>query len=816
MKQARFIYNPRHIVNTAENPWGNGVFNTREMELPAREGLALFRCDFGAVGAAKVVLRATALGVFNVFVNGERIGNEELKPGWTDYRHRVMETAYDITDLCAAGNTLVAEVSVGWWSGRISFGYYGYKPLAFCGEIEITYEDGHTELLASDETWLTASGGPVRTADIWDGEYYDARIPHPAADPAAYVWNAAELFTDFTCEIVPFVGEHIRVREHLPMAPVSAVLWNGTEDNGTEYGRIRVTDRRVGDGCEACVLHPGEELLLDMGQEMVGWARITVRAAAGTRVSCQFAELLNDSGDPARGNDGPEGSHYVKNYRSACARETYVTAGEGEECYAPSHTFFGFRYVSIHVDADTEIIAVNGEVVGSDLRETAYFSCSDPEVNRLFSNIVWGMRSNYLSIPTDCPQRDERLGWSGDTEVFCGAASYLADIGPFMHKWLGDARDSQKNEGGGYCDVIPRVWQGSNSGNTAWADAGLIVPYRLWLMYGDTAILEEHYDSMEYYMEFLSQYGLEGPNTAYGDWLNYDHTDPRYLAVCYYAYDAALMTHFSRILGKYDKMVQYGELFSRIREHFLARYTDENGLTIRTQTACLLALRFGLVEGELADKTRALLRERIESNNYTLSTGFVGTGVLNQTLSENGMDDLAYSLLLQTADPSWLYSVRQGATTVWERWNSYTLERGFGDVAMNSFNHYAYGAVAEWMFGGMAGILPDEEAPGFAHFVLRPCPDRRTVLPEGQKPITSVQAAYDSPAGVICSAWDVVQGQFVYTFEIPAGASARVELLVDGDSVKINDVTFTAEQLGARRKGDRLCFELAAGQYTVS
>ncbi len=831
MRTAKFITHPGYAEQSHENPWQNMKFNSYEKELPCGNGLLTLKREFSPDPSRKVksvCVRATALGIFDMFVNGVRVGRaedggmtaDEYKPGWTDYRRRVFEYEYDITSLCGEDNLFVAEVSRGWWSGRISFGFYGFRPCAFAGELEITYSDGDSEIIASGEGcgWESTVCGPVMTADIWDGEYYDARVPEPSIHPEAHEWSEAVEFDGFEGDIVPLVGPAIRPKHELTRRPVSAVMHSGTVADGSRFGKIKVVSKRTGDGCERTTLHAGEALILDMGQNMVGRPVIFLEAERGTKVSGYFAEMLNDSGDPARGNDGPRGSMYIKNYRSAMSRVVYVAAGTEGELYFPTHAFFGFRYFELRADRDVEILAVLGEVIGSDLCETGEFECDDPEVDQLFSNIQWGMRGNYLSAPTDCPQRDERLGWTGDTQIFCGAASYLADIRGFMHKWLGDARDSQQGFDGAYCDVIPRVFK-TNNGNAAWGDAGLVVPYRLWLMYGDTEIVRAHYDSMEYYMHYLEQYGLEGPNTAYGDWLNYDVTDKRYIAVCYYAYDAALMEKFSRILGKEDKAEYYRSLRERIVAHWREKYVLDGELTVSTQTGYLLALAFDLVDGELRERFIGRLRDAIVKNNYTLSTGFVGTGILAQTLAKVGLDGLCYSLLLQSADPSWLYSVRQGATTVWERWNSYTIARGFGDVGMNSFNHYAYGAVAEWMFSGMCGIMPDEEAPGFGHFILRPTPDLRGAeeIPAGQERIKQARASYDSAAGRIESGWALANGRYVYRFDIPEGASARVELPV-GDStatITLNGLEYTPGELGGCIRDGRAVFELGAGSYTA-
>lgn len=767
----------------------------------------------------RVTVRATALGIFNIFLNGKNIGEDEngyadeYKPGWTDYRMRVYEYEYDVTDLCEKENLFVGEVSNGWWSGRINYGIYGVRPVAFAGEIEIQYKNGKTEIVASDESWDVSICGPILRADIWDGEYYDSTIPKPYLNPEAHTWQKAYKY-EYEGQILKKVGPSVRVRPHLTRSPISAVKHKGTVENGKELGKINVLSKTVGLGCEATMLKAGEALIMDMGQDMVGRPEIEIRTEKGAKVQIHVAEMLNDSGDKSRGNDGPEGSIYVANYRSALARAYYIASGDGIEKYHSTHTFFGFRYVEIRCDKDLEIISVKGQVICSEFEETGTFVCDHSEVNKLYSNVVWGMRGNYLSIPTDCPQRDERLGWTGDTQIFCGAASYLGNIQPFMHKWLYDMSDTQIGFDGAYGDFAPLVmpWVG----NAAWGDAGLVVPHRIWLMYNDKEIVERQYDSMEWYMKYLSQYGLEGPRTTYGDWLNYDVTDNRYIAVSYYAYDAYLMAKFSRILGKEDRAEHYEKLREDIVKFWTDRYVKDGELTVNTQTGYLLALAFDLVSGETREKFIKDLEKKIVDNNYTLSTGFVGTGVLAQTLEKVGLSHIAYSLLLQTADPSWLYSVKQGATTIWERWNSYTLKTGFGDVSMNSFNHYSYGAVAEWLYSGVCGILPDENAPGFSHFFLAPSPDMRETLPEGQKNINSAKATYKSQSGLIESGWDNVDGVYVYNFSIPEGTSATVKLIAN-DKILVNGVEFTAEELGGKKceKCGKIVFELGAGKYEI-
>lgn len=825
MKKAFFITYPGLISENGINPNSTKEehYQSRNDDLAKGKGLLTVMKQFTPSGIVKsAILRITSLGIFEAKLNGIRIGRgeiyDELAPLWTDYRHRVFEFEYDITQYLKKDgkNIFSARVSSGWWSGRISRGFYGYKPTALCAEIEITYRNGKKELIPSGEDWLATVAGPVLSADIYDGEYFDARITDPAENPDSVKWKNAELFTDYTCKIHSFEGEYVRVNEYL--APISATVWRTTKKNGSIYGEIKTIKKAVGDNCEQLLLKAGQHLTLDFGQNMVGRPALAIRADDGTEIKCLFAEMLNDSGEENRGNDGPKGSIYIRNYRSALSRLNYIAASTGIRrqlnIFKPLHTFYGFRYMEITASRDIEVKCITGEVIGSCLEKTGSFECSNPEINKLYSNIEWSMRGNYLSVPTDCPQRDERLGWTGDTQIFCGAASYIADTKAFLSKWLSDARDSQIGCNGAYSDVVPRLF---GEGNAAWADAGILVPYRLWKMFGDVDVLAKNYDSMEAYMQYLEGFGLDGPKQAYGDWLNYEETSKDYISICYYAYDTMLMAEISELLDKPQRKNHYSELYRKIIAHFKEKYVSENEILEKTQTGYLLPLYFDMLDGEIYKNTVKSLEKKIIDNNYTLSTGFVGTGILCQTLSKVGLNNLAYSLVLNTSQPSWLYCVRLGATTVWERWNSYTKEKGFGNAEMNSFNHYAYGAVAEWFYSSMAGIRPSSEAAGFSDgFVLSPCPDTRTDddIPEGQSRITMVHATYRD----IDSRWEYENNRFVWRFTIPdrfGWANIEFPLLYGQKSIEINGLSFTADELDGKIENGKMCFVLTTGKYTI-
>ena len=834
MKFGRFIMNSDcatvdNSFSWLEKRWGYWKFDRRAADLYDRGGLVAFRDKFVVPENAKSVkLTVTALGVFEVYINGKRIGNDEMKPGWTDYRFRVFEFDYDITDLCRTSgeNNLVACVAPGWYAGRIANATYSNNDsvlrtegsgtdngAAFCAEITVTDKDGHTTVFATDESWETTFGGQVRTSEIWDGELFDARENDIFKNPDSYEWKHASFCDYATCSIVPHVGETVKIKRK-DLAPVSAIVYNGTKDNGTDFGEINLVSKRLGKGCERGTVKAGEKLVIDFGVEFTARPRFKLYAPKDTKVRVYCGEMLNDSGLISRGNDGPKGSLYIDNYRSALSRIEYISNGETME-YSPAYTFFGYRYLEIVPDNDIEILYIVSDIIGSDLKRTGKIETSNAEVNKLIDNIYRGLESNYLSVPTDCPQRDERLGWTGDTQIFCGAAAYFVNAYNFLSKWMGDMRDSQL-ESGSYPFVAPTTFPENKKSYSAgaWADAGVIVPYKMWLMYGDKSILEDNYASMEKYMDYVYKTdGLEGPMPHFGDWLAYEDTPKNYISICYFSYDATIMEKVSNLLSKPERAEYYAKLRADVNGYYINQFVENGEFKVKSQTAYILPLAFDMLEGELKEKAVAELKARIVDNDYTLATGFVGTGLLNQTLSKVGLDDEAYSLLLQTRDPSWLYSVRQGATTVWERWNSYTLENGFGAVSMNSFNHYAYGAVAEWMFASIAGIKPIEEYAGFEKFMLAPTPDTRESIPEGQERITSVKAEFESKMGFVKAAWCYENGEFVYSVTVPENTEATVffPLLSDKKSVNINGLDFAEFNI----ENGKMIFNLGAGEYVI-
>lgn len=816
----------------AVNPWETRVTaDFQKAGFSAGNGLPVFRKSFGykTKKLRECRIYITALGIFDLYMNGMRVGKfkgvgvsyDELKPGWTDYDKRVLYYTYNLSRYVEKGiNTISVALAPGWWQGRISLNTYGTHDLALNAVIECEYEDGTKKTIYTDESWKCFWGGPVLTADIWDGEIYDGRkLPlsgYSVTDFDDSAWDKPLVYDEFKGVITKQIGPSVTVRKQFKMFPKKQTVYSGTNDNGTDFGAINVLK------CEenACSvkLRKGQTVQYDMGQNMVGWSHITVKGKKDTTVIMRYGEMLNDSGKKSRGNDGPDGSVYTANYRSARAKGYYILSGEGIEEYRPTFTFYGFRYVEIEASEDIEIVNFKADVVGSDIKEIGKIQTSSKDINKLISNIFWGQRGNYLSVPTDCPQRDERLGWTGDTQIFSQTAAFNGDVDGFFHKWLQDARDSQ-SDAGAYTDVIPRS-RVVGQGNAAWGDAGIIVPYIIYRTYNDKKILKECYASMVKYMDYLSNFGYAGPHPTYGDWLAYEPTESAYISMCYYAYDSLLMEKMSAVLGKNTRAKKYAALYKRIKREFQKKYCDRKGrLTQTSQSAYLHALKLGLLPDKSVEEAKKLLAQKITDNGYRLSTGFLGTGILCETLSEIGYSNLAYSLLLQTENPSWLYSVYQGATTIWERWNSYTLEKGFGDVGMNSFNHYSYGAVAAWMYKYMLGIDADDNDPGFRHIILRPTPDTRTddELPAGQKRITWAKGQYDSYAGMIKASWSIEPDSFTYNVTVPAKAYATLYLPVFDENAKtivINGTVHSTDEY--RKENDRLVIDLSEGSYFFS
>ena len=714
------------------------------------------RREFAANKAlSRATLTATAHGVYVLSLNGKRVGDDHFAPGWTDYRKRMAYQTYDVTDLLQTGtNALGAALGDGWYAGYIGFDrkrdYYGSRP-QFLAQIRLEYADGTAENVGTDALWQGATG-PILFSDMLTGETYDARLAMPGWDTPGFDASAWQPVT-----LVESAGEARLVAQADP--PIVK----------TEELAVRsVTQTAAG------------TFIFDLGQNMVGWARLKVQGAAGTLVRLRFAEILNT-----------DGSLYVTNLRSAKTTDTYVCSGQGAETYEPHFTFHGFRYVEVTGYPGTPgPEAITGCVLHSDIPKTGSFECSSPLVNQLVSNIDWGQRGNFFSIPTDCPQRDERLGWLGDAQIFVRTAAGNRDVAAFFTKWMHDVVDAQSPEGG-FPDVAPRLVDLSD-GAPAWGDAGVIVPWTIYQVYGDARILETNYAAMAHWIEFLRSVNTDHlwrnrRNNDFGDWLSIDaDTDKELLATAYFAYDAALMSKIAAVLGKPEDAARYDGLFREIKAAFNTAFVaDDARLRGDTQTAYLLALHFNLLPEEKRAAAAKHLVADIEAKNWHLSTGFVGVGYLCPVLTEMGYAEVAYRLLLNETFPSWGYSIRHGATTIWERWDGWTADKGFQEPGMNSFNHYSLGSVGEWLQRYVAGIDTDPARPGYAHLLLRPRPSRR---------LSSVRAAFQSGSGRITSAWTLEGENFQWSVTVPPNVTATATL-PDGAMHEIGsgDYEFTCQ-----------------------
>ena len=687
-------------------------------------------------------LYATARGVYELYVNGTRVGKDVLAPGWTDYHRRVQYQTYDVTPLLAEGqNALGAVLGDGWFAGFVGFdpkhrgALYGPRP-QLLAQLNVEYEDGTTASLATEGSWR-CSTGPILFSDLLMGEAYDARREMPGWAESGFDdsgWYGVEVEEIGDTNLVAQPDEGIRVTEELEAKTV-------TEPESGRY-------------------------VLDLGRNMVGWVRLKVEGKAGTEVILRHAEALN-----------PDGTIYTTNLRSARATDRYVLGGDGEEIYEPRFTFHGFRYVEITgYPGEPPPGAVTGRVVHSATPPSGSFECSSRMVNKLQENIVWGQRGNFLSVPTDCPQRDERLGWMGDAQVFVRTASFNMDVAAFFEKWMTDVEDAQSPEGA-FPDVAP-LPGGSGLidlrwGAPAWGDAGVIVPWTIYRTYDDTRIVERHYDAMTRWMEYLHEANPDlirknrmGNN--YGDWLSPkgDHTPKHLLATAYWAFDAKLIAEMAEATGRNEDAREYRDLNERIKAAFQAAYVFPDGrIEGDTQTCYLLALHMGLLPEDLRSTAAEHLVKSIEREDWHLSTGFASVGYLCPVLTEAGYAEVAYRLLGNETYPSWGYTIKNGATTIWERWDGWTQENGFQSPNMNSFNHYSLGSVGEWLYRYVAGI--DLGAPGYGRIVIRPRPGGN---------LTHASGAYDSVRGRISSSWKIEDNQFVLETLIPPNTTATVHV----------------------------------------
>ncbi|MBI4603528.1 MAG: glycoside hydrolase family 78 protein [Planctomycetes bacterium] len=723
---------------------------------------------------------ASALGLYELRLNGRRVGNDWFTPGWTDYDKRVYYQTYDVTGLVQQGdNAVAAVIADGWYAGYLGFGgerdHYGTR-IRLLAQLEIEHADGSKTVVASGPDWK-ASTGPLLEADFLMGEAFDARRAMPGWDDAGFDdagWSAA----DVTPRIAALVQAHPGppVRELEPLRPVAI----------TEPAKGR--------------------FVFDLGQNFAGVARLRVRgAASGQEITLRHAEVLN-----------PDGTIYTTNLRSARATDRYIAAGRGEETWEPRFTFHGFRYVEVSgYPGRPGEDAVAGIPLSSTTPAAGSFRCSNPMLDKLFSNISWTQRMNFIDVPTDCPQRDERLGWTGDAQIYIRAACMIADTQAFYTKWLADLADAQRADGS-FPMVAPLKSKGvSGDGGPAWADAGVICPWTVYDVYGDRRVLERHYEGMRRYVEFTRKRcnpELLPPDKfhCFGDWLNIgDNTPTDVIFMAYFAHSAALVARAAEALGKPGDAQEMRGLFERVRESFAVAYVSPEGrVQGDTQTGYALALQFDLLDGERRERAARRLIELIEGKGWRLSTGFIGTKDLMLVLSRIGREDVAFRLLESTAFPSWGFSIQHGATTIWERWDGWTPEKGFQDAGMNSFAHYSFGAVYQWICENVGGIRT--EGPGFKRLTIRPRPGGS---------LSWARTSYRSIRGEVATDWSQQGAVFRLSVTVPANVTAVVHVPAVDPKAVLEGGKPASEAEGVRLveagEGEAV-FEVGSGPYELT
>jgi alpha-L-rhamnosidase len=770
---------------------GSSIVGGKQTAVPAPLLRKQFTTDKPVASAR---LYVTALGLYEMRLNGQAVGAPDvLTPGWTEYRKRVQYQVYDVTPLLQPGdNAIGAILGDGWYCGHVGGDprqVYGDRP-KLLAQLVLTFADDTTQTIATDSSWRTVLS-PILESDLIMGESYDARLEIPGWDTPTFDdarWQPVETFADPGIALVPMRSSAVhRIRELKPIAPPT------TASRGWNRGAF----------------------IFDLGQNMVGRVRIKVTGPAGTTLTIRHAEMLDK-----------DGKLYTANLRAARATDYYTLKGGGEEVYEPRFTFHGFRYVEIEGLPHNFTLTpdmLTGIVLHSGMEQTGQFECSDPLLNQLQHNIEWGQRGNYLEVPTDCPQRDERLGWTGDAQVFIRTGAFNFNVAPFFSKWQQDLEDSQ-SESGSIPMVVPNPGLGGNGG-PAWADAVMICPWTVYLCYGDTRLLQRHYASLRRFVDslegdsrqFIRSY--EGcPWGGFGDWLALDgsgnnstgRTPCELIGTAFYAYSTKLLANIAGILGNREDAARYQASHDNIRNAFIQRYLTPAGLIYaHTQTAYVLALHFDLLpEPMRAAAAEALVRD-IKSRGNKLSTGFVGSPYLNHVLTTTGHLDVAYALLFQKQWPSWLYAVTQGATTIWERWDGWTHDRGFQDPGMNSFNHYAYGAIGAWLYATVAGIDLDPERPAYKHVIVRPRPPQDGSL-------THAKAALNSMYGLIEAGWKrdgqvltldvIIPPNTTATVHVPA-ASPEAVTESGQPAAKADSVRFVAVRDGTP------VYEVQAGHY---
>ncbi len=753
----------------------------------------ILRRAFTTSDVASARIYATSLGLYALHLNGRRVGDAVLTPGWTSYQERIQYQTYDVTDLLRDGDNVIgATLGDGWWRGHMGFegrrnNYGEGVALLLC--LRIVHGDGRIEVIGSDEAWR-ASTGAIRANDIYMGETVDARCEQAGWASAGFddsAWQDVKKVAHSKDVVVAQIGPFVTRHE-------------------------RITPTRV-------FTSPKGETILDFGQNMVGWVQVRASGSAGATITLRHAEVLDQ-----------QGNLYTENLRRARQTTQFILKGEGEEVFEPQFTFQGFQFVAVDgYPGEVKPENFTGVVLHSDMPAIGAWECNNPLLNQLQHNIVWGQKGNFVDVPTDCPQRDERLGWTGDAQAFIGTACYNMDVNAFFAKWLRDVAADQTDDGA-ITFVVPQLPRKPggfnpmmNAGAAAWSDAGVICPWVIYQHYGDVRLLETQFDSMAGWVNYMRDHADEDliwrKGFQFGDWLDYRGnfslmpspvTNNELIATAYFAYSAGLLARAARVLGRVADAEVYADLSARVKAAFVKEFVTESGrVGPNSQTAYTVALHFDLLPETLQPLAAQRLADEIRKANYHITTGFVGTPYICHALSKHGQTDVAYELLNQESFPSWLYPVKRGATTIWERWDGIKPDGSFQDAGMNSFNHYAYGSIGEWMFGVVAGIATDPDAPGFKHALIQPQPGGG---------LTRVKASLDTPYGRIESEWHLTERDMRLRVVVPANARATVRLPASSlDAITLDGKPFeTGNGVHAGRVAGagEVAIEIGAGEYT--
>ncbi|MDB5117315.1 MAG: alpha-L-rhamnosidase [Mucilaginibacter sp.] len=704
----------------------------------------IFRTSFTLTKPVKSArLYVTSHGIYEAYMNGKRIGNYYFTPGWTSYNNRLQYQIYDVTDLLVAGkNATGAMLGDGWYRGHLDkyHNVYG-KDLALLYQLEVTFADGTKTIITSDDKWKTADGA-IRSSSFYNGEVYDTRLERAGWDLGQYndsKWQPIAIANEDKANLV--APESPAVKKHEIFHPLKVIIT------------------------------PQKDTVIDFGQNLVGWVVLKLKGKAGQVIRLNHAEVLDKNND-----------FYTLNLRFAKCENKYIIRDDKERTYEPHFTYQGFRYLrisGIHGKIDTaNIYAV---ALYSDMKSTGSLVTSNPLLNQLQHNIQWGQKGNFVDVPTDCPQRDERLGWTGDAQAFSRTAAYNMNVAGFFDKWLKDLRADQR-EDGAIPWVIPNMMPKKSAGVAGWSDVSTIVPWNMYLLYGDKRLLAEQYESMKKWVGYIQQTSINDLwNTGFqfGDWCFYSPTptddsgkaavtDKTLIAEAFYANSTQILIDAAKVLGKDDDVEKYTELLKKIKKAFLNEYVTPGGRTVSsTQTAYLLTLQFDLLPEDKRQQLAERLVQNIKDYGNHLTTGFLGTPFLCHILTRFGYDDIAYTLLLQDTYPSWLYPVKKGATTIWERWDGIKADGDLQSPSMNSFNHYSYGAIGDWMYRVMAGINTDQKETGYKKMIIAPHPGGN---------LTMVNANLETPYGHVNSEWTINNDVMNMTVTVPANATAEVIL----------------------------------------